>query len=508
MPTLNTIPVTDTTGQRGWQQLAANDVSGAVTLFQTVLAQSPSDPEALTGMGSALRQQGQLRDAILHCDAAIRANADYAPAWLERAFVFAAGGSVDSAFDCYARAATLDPGCAAAFAGMASISARRGNADLVRDQAARALAIDPANTIATCALATIEIDERDAGSAAERLTRLLSANDKPSAENAVAFNLLGDANDRLGDADAAFSAYARGKQIFAEVHAPLMDTRAQTQRDFIEMIATGLDAVGDTSDWAIPDDDGAPRHVFLLGYPRSGTTLVENILASLPDTTALEERPTLGDADRAFLVDGDGIARLAALDAEGAKPYREAYWAKIAAARATPPTGGMFVDMDPLKATRLPIISRLFPNARVLIMRRDPREVVWSCFHTNFALTNATYEYTDLERTARHYDAMMRLTELCLGKLPLNTHIVRYDRIVRDFDAETMRLCAFVGVPWSKDLRHFDRTALKRGVATASAAQVRKPLYDGTRQWERYAKQLAPVRPILQPWVERFGFES
>ncbi len=496
------------TGHDGWQLLVEGDVVGAIALFQATLAMSPTDPEALTGMGSALRQQGQLRDAILHCDAAIRADATYAPAWLERAFVFAAGGSVDSAFDCYSRAATLDRGCAEAFAGMASISARRGHADLVRHHATRALAIEPHNTIATCALATVEIDARDAASAVDRLTKLLDANNETSAENAVAFNLLGDARDKLGDVDAAFAAYVRGKQIFAQVHAPLMDTRTQTQRDFIEMIAEGLEAVGDTSGWAIPDDGTAPRHVLLLGYPRSGTTLVENILASLPDTTALEERPTLGDADRAFLVESEGIARLAALDAPGAKQYRDAYWAKVTASRATPPPDGMFVDMDPLKATRLPIISRLFPNARILIMRRDPRDVVWSCFHTNFALTNATYEYTDLERTARHYDAMMRLTELCLTKLPLNSHIVHYDRIVRDFEGETKRLCAFVGVPWSVDLRHFDRTALKRGVATASAAQARKPLYDGTRQWERYAEHLAPVMPILQPWVERYGFEN
>ena len=236
--------------------------------------------------------------------------------------------------------------------------------------------------------------------------------------------------------------------------------------------------------------------------------MVENILASLPDTTALEERPTLGDADRELLVDQDGMTRLATLGQAEAKHFRDAYWAKVAASTAMPPTGGMFVDMDPLKATRLPAISRLFPSARILIMRRDPRDVVWSCFHTNFALTNATYEYTDLERTARHYDAMMRLTELCLRRLPLAAHIVRYDRIVQDFDAETKHLCAFVGMPWSVELRNFDRTALARGVATASAAQVRKPLYDGTRQWERYAKYLAPVMPILQPWIERYGFEN
>jgi tetratricopeptide (TPR) repeat protein len=496
------------TSLAGWETLARGDVPAAMAIFHDVLARRPHDPEALTGMGSALRQQGQLREAILHCDAAIRSDAGYAPAWLERAFVFAAGGSIDPAFDCYAQAAARDPDCAGAFAGMASISARRGDAAATRNHALRALAIDPRNVIATCALATIEIEGGDAAVAEQRLAALLEHDGGPTAENAVAYNVLGDARDRLGKIDGAFCAYATGKKIFVQVHAPLMDTRTQTQTQFIEMIRDGLAAVDGTSGWAIADDSASPRHVFLLGYPRSGTTLVENILASMPKTTALEERPTLGESDRAFLVDPEAITQLAALDWGGAKQHRNAYWAKVAASGATPPPDGMFVDMDPLKATRLPIIARLFPTAHILIMRRDPRDVVWSCFHTNFALTNATYEYTDLERTARHYDAMMRLTELCLAKLPLNTHIVRYDRIVRDFEAETKRLCAFIGTPWSEDLRHFDRTALKRGVATASAAQVRKPLYDGTRQWERYALHLAPVMPILQPWIDKFGFDG
>jgi tetratricopeptide (TPR) repeat protein len=491
-----------------WRQAKAGNHDDALVLLRQALTRAPGDPVALTTLGSVYREMGRLRDAVLSCDAAIAVVRGHAPAWLERGFVMAAGGSINSAYECYAQAAKLDPAIAAAHAGMASIAARRGDVDAARFHAQTALTLEPENVIATCALATVEIEGGFPQAAATRLTHLIGNGKDASAERAVAFNLLGDAHDRIGNADAAFAAYARGKAIFANVHAPLMDTRPQTQREFIEMIAESLDRVDDTSGWAIPDEGTAPRHVFLLGYPRSGTTLVENILASLPVTTALEERPTLGDADRAFLVDTDGMNRLAALDSNGSKQYREAYWAKVAAAGATPPPNGTFVDMDPLKATRLPIISRLFPHARILIMRRDPRDVVWSCFHTNFALTNATYEYTDLERTARHYDAMMRLTELCLSKLPLNTHIIRYDRIVRDFDAETKRLCGFVGVPWSEDLHHFNRTALARGVATASAAQVRKPLYDGTRQWKRYAKYLAPVMPLLRPWIDKFGFEA
>ncbi len=89
----------------GWHALQSGDLAAAAGHFQNALALSPADPEALTGMAHALRLQGRLRDAILHCDAAIRAQPDYAEAYLQRGFVFASGGSMARAQECYAKAA-------------------------------------------------------------------------------------------------------------------------------------------------------------------------------------------------------------------------------------------------------------------------------------------------------------------------------------------------------------------------------------------------------------------
>jgi hypothetical protein len=173
-----------------------------------------------------------------------------------------------------------------------------------------------------------------------------------------------------------------------------------------------------------------------------------------------------------------------------------------------PPGTSAFVDMDPLKGTRLPFIARMFPGARILLMRRDPRDVVWSCFRTNFAMSSGTLEYTSLERTARHYDALMRLTELALDRLPLTVREVHYHRLVQDFEAETRAICDFAGLEWSEAVRSFDATAARRGTSTASVSQVRRGLFDGTRQWEPFAEQLQPVMPLLQPWIDKFGYSD
>jgi len=168
----------------------------------------------------------------------------------------------------------------------------------------------------------------------------------------------------------------------------------------------------------------------------------------------------------------------------------------------------LFVDMNPFNGIKLPIIARLFPEARILIMRRDPRDVVLSCFRINFTPSPAAWSFSELEETARHYDALMQLVELCRERLPLAYHEVRYDRLVADFEGTVRALAAFIGLEWTEQFRRFDRTAQARGVRTASVTQVRRGLYDGRGQWRRYAEQLEPALPILAPWVERFGFDA
>lgn len=481
--------------------------------FARALALTPDDPAVLTGAAAWYRREGRLRDAILACDRAIRIAPTYADAWIERAVAYATGGSAAVARDSFARAAALAPGSAVAHAGFASLAARDGQVQAAEAAARRALALDPRNLAAAGALASLALEAGDAA-AARRLLEPLVTGAPPGPDRSQALTLLGNALARLGDSDAAFAQYQRANADFAARHAEA--ARGQLPATvFVEAIREGLEAIP-ASAWqaaprASPSPD-RPNHVFLIGYPRSGTTLVENVLASLPGVAALEERPTLAAADKAYLLGGRdeivaNIARFANLDQLALDELVQAYWSKVAAS-GVPANARHFVDMDPLKGTRLPFIARLFPQAKVVVMRRDPRDVVWSCFKTNFAATSGTLEYTTLESTARHYDALMRLTDLALATLPLTTFELDYRALVRDFDATTRALCQFTGIPWSEDVRRFDRTAQARGVATASASQVRQGLYDGTGQWRPFARHMAPVLPLLAPWIERLGYDD
>lgn len=492
---------------------ARGDYQAADTFFQRALALEPGNPSTLTSLAIHYRNQNRSRDAVLACEEAIRNVPDYPDAWLEKGAILAAGGSNAAARASFAKAAELAPQYPAAHAGLAALAAREGDAETARGHAATALSLDPANAVATNALASAELSSGKAEQARALLEPLLARLSEPSIERSLALSIMGDILHRQQDHATAFQHYTASKADFAVINASSAADHLDNT-SFVSAITEGL-AASDRSAWqSAPGPqptNAAKRHLFLIGYPRSGTTLVENILASIPGVAALEERPTLVATDREYIAGRQpeiiaGIEGFSRLDAGGVEQHRQAYWDKVVVSGIAT-NAPCFVDMDPLKGTRLPFIARLFPEARILVMRRDPRDVVWSCFRTNFAMSSGTLEYTTLERAARHYDALMRLTELAIERLPLKVHIIQYHRLVQAFDVETKAMCKFAGLEWTKAVRDFDRTAARRGVSTASAGQVNRGLYDGTRQWEAYAEYLAPVLPILQPWIEKFGYD-
>ena len=495
--------------QEGLARARQGDIGGASALLDRAVALDPRDAAVRTGRAILYRVEGRLRDAVLACDEAIRLQPDLAGAWLERGVILAGGGSPELARQSFARAAELAPRHADAHANVAALAARQGALEDARTAAQQALSLEPDNILAAVAMGTVLLAERQPEAVVSLLDPIVAT--APLGDSrAQAHTLIGKAHEAQGRHAEAFASFTRAKADFTAYTADIRRGRLPNS-SFITAIHQGFLAV-DQSRWTSPEQSGEnrPNHVFLLGYPRSGTTLVENILASIDGVAALEERPTLIETDRAFLMDeqadvADSLDRFASLDASGLAPLRDAYWDKVHSA-GVPRDIVHFVDMDPLKGSRLPFIARLFPEACIVIMRRDPRDVVWSCFRTDFAVTNATLEYTSLEGVARHYDALMRLTQDALERLPLAFHELRYEALVGDFEDTTRALCDFAGLPWSESVHRFAQTADQRGVATASAGQVRRGLYDGSGQWKPYPEFFEPVLPILAPWIERFGY--
>lgn len=488
-----------------WKREELRDFAGAEALLQRAHARSPHDPHVRVGLGAVMRKQGRTEDAIGLLRGVVQQYPGISAAWLELGYALDASGVFAAALAHYGRAAELDPHLAAPLGMMSSLLARTGQMGEARAVAEQTLALDAGNAAALMARARCDLADKEFTAAHDAMVSLVLRTELSLEEQVLAQQLLADALDQTGDCKAAYGAYEKSKALFSKLDP---NAEHQAQRAFVERILGSLDQIPpqDIASANFGETGTAARaHAFLLGFPRSGTTLVENILTSLKDVEALEERPTLHEADKAFLLPADGMANLATCDPAKADQLRKSYWDYVAAS-GIDVRGKLFVDMDPLKGIKLPVIARLFPGAKIIVMRRDPREVVWSCFKTGFAKTSAAFEFTTLERAARHYDAVMRLTEACLERFPLAVFNLRYDALVTEFDETTKALCTFLDIPWSDEVRAFSKTADRRGVSTASAIQVRQGLYDGRGQWRRYEAEMSASLPILAPWVEKLGF--
>jgi hypothetical protein len=169
--------------------------------------------------------------------------------------------------------------------------------------------------------------------------------------------------------------------------------------------------------------------------------------------------------------------------------------------------GKILIDKQPFNTIRLPLIARLFPDAKIIFSLRDPRDVVLSCFRRRFALNAANAEFLTLDSTAKLYDKVMRLAAIYGDTLGLPTITMRNEDISGDFEAQIRELCRFLGIDWVDAFREFSVRTRTRDVATPSAAQIQGGIgRQGVEQWRHYATEMADVLPLLAPWVAEFDY--
>jgi tetratricopeptide (TPR) repeat protein len=312
--------------------------------------------------------------------------------------------------------------------------------------------------------------------------------------------LLAEIYDRLGDPPRAFAAFEAMNRASAAAAPPRPggSYRDQVTSNTALLTQEWVDA------WTKVDLDRSPASpIFIVGFPRSGTTLLDTLLMNLPDLHVLEEMPVINAVEEAI---GDQ-ARLATLGPEEAAQLRARYFDALESIAPAKP-GQTIVDKYPLSMARMPLIHRLFPDAKIVFVERHPCDAVLSAFMSNFQLNQAMRSFVSLEEAARTYAAVFESWTRAEALLPLDVHRIRYERMVEDLEGEMRPLLSFLGLGWdSKVLDNRAGAAGRTYVRTASYAQISEPIYRRSAgRWARYREQMADVLPILAPWVERLDY--
>lgn len=505
---------------------AGGDKAGAAFLARQVLLQAPGEATALQILGVIALDAGDFAGARRHLEASNLARPNAATfnmigvaaerlgdAEAARAAFTRAGelGLIDgwrnlaviekgeAQITAYRRALALAPNDVASHAGLARALEARHDVAGAKEHANAALRSDPANVTARLALARVLMREKDFAGAETAVAPVLETPRAAPDQRVQALGLIGDARDRREDARGAFQAFTAANQLSLQIHGALLDaTERLYHPESIRRMAERVARL-DVSDW--PSAEGrAPA--FLIGFPRSGTTLLDQILSSHSGIVCLEESEHFSDALNEIVAEPARALEVVSLSAAELAQVRESYWRRVKA-----PDGAIVVDKYPLNIVVLPLIRRVFPGAKIIFALRDPRDVVLSCYQQRFAINVGMAQFLELGRAGAYYDRVMSLFELCRERLALDLHQVRYEDVVSDLESAARALCSFLGAPFEVSMLNYRETALARKIATPSARQVIEPLYNRSiGRWRRYERELAPVLPGLTAWAERYGY--
>jgi tetratricopeptide (TPR) repeat protein len=487
----------------------------ALQLLERAVAIAPKDVGARNALGLCLQRLDRPAEALVHIDELLKQHADLPFVHASKGNALIALGSLGQAQQSHMRALELDPGNFTSAAALASIATHRGQHDEARRWAERALKVAPGFPDAVLSLASADLAAGELDSAEKRLQYLIMDSRAGPSDRARATGLLADVLDagrRYGD---AFEAYETCNQALRQIHRGyaaaniLGYTRALTAA--VEKIDAGQWrtpplAPGPQASGSQVSDPRAAGHVFLIGFPRSGTTLLEVVLDGNPRVVSLEEHELLADGVLAFMREPLDLLPLARAEIQALSALRQAYWRRVRDAGADV-AGKVFVDKHPLNSMKLPLIAKLFPQAKILFAVRDPRDVILSCFRRRFKMNPSMYELLTLPGAAAFYAAVMTFADTARRALLLDWREVRYESLIAGFEREMRGVCEFIGLEWDAAMGEFAGRAAAREHATPSTAQLSQGLITtATAQWRNYEPYIRPALPVLEPWMKRFNY--
>ncbi len=458
----------------------------AVNLYERALFLRPDSVDAHNNLGVALMAQARIDEAVAHYEHAVSLDTGHANAHNNLGIALAAQGKLDRAVVYHQRALALDPNHVDAHVALGNIFKYQGRFDDAMAEFARALAIRP--DYADAHFSRAEIRRFHPGDPELLALEALAARDDLSADKAMlVYFALYKALEDCGDYARAFEFLRKGNEL----------KRGQSRYDeprvagFFKRVSTLFDrSLLDRFEGA---GDPSPVPIFVVGMPRSGSSMIEQILASHPQVCGVGEVRDFETAERiVFSEGGQPIAfpeYVPRIDSAALRRVAQVYLGRL----PTLAEGQTrIVDKTLLNFLKIGLIRMVLPNARIIHTMRDPADTCFSCYSKMFSI-GQLFSY-DLAEMARYYRMYTEMMSHWRSVLPEGAMLdVSYEKVVDDLEGQARRLIDYCGLPWDDRCLSFHETS---GVVvrTASAAQVRQPLFrTSVERWRRYEADLVPL---------------
>lgn len=478
--------------------------SEALDAFESVLARAPDFESARFGRGVALMALDRPAEAETDFQAILARDPGHADACVNMSVLLIKQNRNAEAAAVLRQGLERYPRDPRLLANLANALEKLNDLDGAETAALQALAADPGLTEPQFSLARID-HRRDRFDRARERLEVLLAQALRDEERLDALFELGAVLDRLGEPAAAMAAFSRAKdQIRAGPAARALSGEQFLAR--VERCRTWFtrERLRAAANRAASADGAAP--VFFVGFPRSGTTLMERVLQAHPDIVTTDEESPLTPVRQQLSLSGSYPEVVASLTAADVERATRLFWS-TAETVAGPLSGRLLVDKLPLNIVDLGLANVLFPQARVLVALRDPRDVCLSCFMQYFRLNDAMVNFLDLRQTGHTYAAVMGLWLHYRETLTLAYREYRYEDLIEDFDGVVRGALDFLGVGWHDDVARYREKSVGRAISTPSYRNVTGAVYKrSVGRWRGYREQLAPMLDQLDPFVSAFGY--
>jgi len=488
----------------------ASDHISAIAILEDFLKKHSRDPDALLMIGGLCNTLNDFKQASLYLKRALKSAPNIAEINYNYGIALTGLRRPEEALRALDEALRLKPDMIAAAVAKARLLAEQDGGPAAQSLIERILQADPTNSDALTLRGIYALNQKDNVSAKADFETAL-ASTQSSQQRARLHHELGVLADKRGDTKGALASFVAMNEAAADhPNTKILSTR---------MVEERIAAVRDVFKTGIPDATFAPfdrverpAPIFIMGFPRSGTTLIERVLASYPGIATSDEFSWVEKLADECPKHAKELARypacLAGISMKQRLQLRRAYWAKVREDLPDLRSKETLVDKFPLNLIDLPFVRALFPEAKIIIALRDPRDVCLSNFMQNFRLNKAMIHMLSLERAAMFYRSVMHSALLFREGLPGPFHTVRYEDVVADFEPTIRSVLEFLELPWDPAVLDYHKAAKTVSISTPSARDVRSPIFTrASGRWRRYENALQPIQPILAPFVEQFGYE-
>lgn len=410
---------------------------------------------------------------------------------------------LDEARSCYEAARSADPNSVDARINLAVWFEKERRLDEAWECVESCLASHPGDDQARYFRAFLQHRRKNHHDAERELRQLIKDGPRYPYVKYAARHLLGVVLDQLGRYDEAIQWLLDAKSQVRTITDTGALERSYDETDRIRRKSLGELTRESILRWrdACPDSSARHRIAFLGGHPRSGTTLMEQILDAHPDLAAFDE-PVAFQQEIASKLDGDPAATSLRL-AEMRRRYFNSMLREVSGTS----DAKVLLDKNPSATLSLASWLRVFPDLKAIIALRDPRDVVISCFFLNITLNATNVNFLSIERTIKHYsdlmDVWLRMKELG-GFDWIET---RYEDVVADLETEGRRVTGFLDLEWQPNQMSFQDNARRKVLYAPTYHDVTQPIYQGAvGRWERYSAALEPHLEKLKPYLKAFGY--